>query len=80
MFYSGAMFPAHYRGGAFATSHGSGIARRSRWLDTPCCSSRSRMETHPGTFEVFADGFKGKDPITSPREAAARPNGTARGA
>jgi len=33
-----------------------------------------------GTFEVFADGFKGKDPITSPREAAARPNGTARGA
>ena len=30
-------------------------------------------------FEVFADGFKGKDPLMSPAEAAARPNGTAQG-
>jgi glucose/arabinose dehydrogenase len=32
-----------------------------------------------GTFEVFADGFKGKDPIMRPGRAAARPNGTAQG-
>ena len=27
----------------------------------------------------FADGFKGKDPLMTPAEAAARPNGTAQG-
>jgi glucose/arabinose dehydrogenase len=29
-----------------------------------------------GPHEVFADGFKGKEPLMSPGEAAARPNGT----
>jgi glucose/arabinose dehydrogenase len=28
---------------------------------------------------VFADGFKGKDPLMIPADAAARPNGTAQG-
>ena len=32
-----------------------------------------------GPNEVFADGLKGKDPLMSPAEAAARPDGTAQG-
>src|SRR5881628_598862 len=79
MFYSGAMFPAHDRGGAFVTSHGS-------WNRAPQPMAGYNVLFRPfangkpsGKFEVFADGFKGKDPIRSPGEAAARPNGTAEG-
>ena len=32
-----------------------------------------------GKFEVFADGFKGKEPLMSPADAVARPDGTAQG-
>ncbi len=79
LFYSGGMFPAHYRGGAFMTSHGS-------WNRAPQPMAGYDVLFQPfangkpsGKFEVFADGFKGKDPIMNPAEAAARPNGTAQG-
>ena len=78
-FYSGSMFPAHYRGGAFMTSHGS-------WNRAPAPMAGYNILFQPfaggkpsGKFEVFADGFKGKDPLMSPAEAVARPNGTAEG-
>jgi len=32
-----------------------------------------------GFIVAIADGFKGKEPLMSPAEAAARPNGTAQG-
>jgi glucose/arabinose dehydrogenase len=32
-----------------------------------------------GKYEVFADGFKGKDPVMNRTQAVARPDGTAQG-
>jgi glucose/arabinose dehydrogenase len=79
MFYTGAMFPPHYRGGVFMTSHGS-------WNRAPEPMAGYNVLFVPfangkpsGKYEVFADGFKGKDPLMSPADAAARPNGTAVG-
>src|SRR6059036_3197979 len=53
MFYSGAMFPAHYRGGAFVTSHGS-------WNRAPQPMAGYNVLFRPfpnrkpsGKFEVF---------------------------
>ena len=78
-FYTATAFPARYRGGAFMTSHGS-------WNRAPGPMAGYNILFQPfvngkaaGKFEVFADGFKGKDPLMSPAEAAARPNGTAQG-
>ena len=57
------MFPAHYRGGAFMTSHGS-------WNRAPALMAGYNILFQPfangkpsGKFEVFADGFKGKEPL-----------------
>lgn len=79
MFYSGSMFPAHYRGGAFVTSHGS-------WNRAPAPMVGYNVLYQPfvnwkpaGKYEVFADGFKGKEPLMSPADALARPSGTAQG-
>jgi glucose/arabinose dehydrogenase len=79
MFYTGTMLPAHYRGGAFVTSHGS-------WNRAPQPMAGYNVLFQPfangkpsGRYEVFADGFKGKDPLMSPADAVARPNGTAQG-
>ena len=79
MFYTGTMLPAHYRGGVFMTSHGS-------WNRAPQPMAGYNILFQPfangkpaGAYEVFADGFKGKEPLMSPADAAARPNGTATG-
>ena len=78
-FYTGSMLPAHYRGGVFMTSHGS-------WNRAPEPMAGYNVLFVPfangkpsGKFEVFADGFKGREPLMSPADAAARPNGTAVG-
>jgi glucose/arabinose dehydrogenase len=78
-FYDAALFPQHYRGGVFMTSHGS-------WNRAPEPMAGYNVLFVPftggkpsGKFEVFADGFKGKEPLMSPADAAARPNGTAVG-
>jgi glucose/arabinose dehydrogenase len=79
MFYSGSLLPARYRGGVFMTSHGS-------WNRAPHPMAGYNVMFQPfangkpsGPNEVFADGFKGKEPLMSPADAAARPNGTAQG-
>lgn len=76
MFYTHTHFPAKYRGGAFMTSHGS-------WNRAPLPMAGYNILFQPvvkgkntGPHEVFADGFKGKEPMMSPAEAVARPNGT----
>jgi glucose/arabinose dehydrogenase len=76
MFYTHTHFPAKYRGGAFMTSHGS-------WNRAPLPMAGYNILFQPvakgknaGPHEVFADGFKGKEPLMSPAEAVARPNGT----
>jgi glucose/arabinose dehydrogenase len=76
MFYTHTHFPAKYRGGAFMTSHGS-------WNRAPFPMAGYNIMFQPvakgknaGPHEVFADGFKGKDPLMSPADAVARPAGT----
>ena len=76
MFYTHTHFPAKYRGGAFMTSHGS-------WNRAPFPMAGYNILFQPvvkgkntGPHEVFADGFKGMEPLKSPGEAVARPNGT----
>jgi glucose/arabinose dehydrogenase len=76
MFYTHTHFPAKYRGGAFMTSHGS-------WNRAPFPMAGYNIIFQPvlkgkniGPHEVFADGFKGKEPLMSSNEAVARPNGT----
>jgi len=76
MFYTGTHFPAKYRGGAFMTSHGS-------WNRAPFPMAGYNINFQPvvkgknaGRHEVFADGFKGMEPLKGPDLAAARPNGT----
>ena len=76
MFYTGTHFPAKYRGGAFMTSHGS-------WNRAPFPMAGYNILFQPvvkaknaGPHEVFADGFKGMEPMKSPDLALARPNGT----
>ena len=79
MFYTGTQFPQHYRGGAFISFHGS-------WNRAPLPMAGYNITYQPfngadpsGKYEVFADGFKGKDPLMSPADAAARPDGTGMG-
>jgi len=77
MFYSGTMFPAKYRDGAFIAFHGS-------WNRAPTPQRGYNVVFQPfaqgrpaGDFEVFASGFVGKDPLLNPTEALARPDGLA---
>ena len=60
------MLPAKYRGGVFMTLHGS-------WNRAPAPMAGYNILFQPfakgkpsGKFEVFADGFKGKEPLMSP--------------
>jgi glucose/arabinose dehydrogenase len=76
MFYTGTQFPAKYRGGAFIAFHGS-------WNRTPAQAGYN-VTFQPfangkvsGNFEVFAQGFTGKEQIVNPNDALARPDGIA---
>jgi mono/diheme cytochrome c family protein len=75
-FYEGEQFPARYRGGAFIAFHGS-------WNRAPRPQKGYNVTFVPfdpkgmprGTYEVFADGFAGRDEFTAPRDARFRPGG-----
>jgi glucose/arabinose dehydrogenase len=77
MMYTGAMFPAKYRDGAFVAFHGS-------WNRQPLDEDGYNVVFQPmrdgrpsGAFEIFADGFAegDKEPIRAPH----RPSGLAQG-
>ena len=77
--YTGSMLPAKYKSGLFVTMHGS-------WNRAPAPMAGYNVMFQPfvngkasGKYEVFADGFMGKQPIMNPNDAAARPNGFAQG-
>ena len=80
MFYTGTQFPQKYRGGAFIAFHGS-------WNRAPMPQDGYNVTFQPfasgkasGKFEVFADGFAGKDAARcSPNDAAYRADGVAQG-
>jgi glucose/arabinose dehydrogenase len=74
-FYSGSQFPRKYQGGAFIAFHGS-------WNRAPMPQDGYNVTFQPfangkpsGAFEVFAQGFAGKEPLMSPANAVARANG-----
>jgi len=77
LFYTGTMFPARYRGGAFIAFHGS-------WNRAPMAQAgykvvfvpRAGGRLGPG-YETFADGFAGGN--LDPGGAAHRPAGLAQG-
>jgi len=79
LFYTGTMFPEKYRGGAFIAFHGS-------WNRAPLPQAGYNVTFVPfsggkpsGKYEVFADGFAGKQPLAQPNDAVARPEGLAMG-
>ncbi len=79
LFYTGTMFPPKYRNGAFIAFHGS-------WNRSPYKQSGYNVIFVPfsngkptGNYEVFADGFAGKEPVSDSKQAKYRPCGLAQG-
>lgn len=80
LFYTGNMFPAKYRNGAFVAFHGS-------WNRAPLPQEGYYVAFVPfengkpsGKWEVFANGFTGVESGVTPRSSAHRPCGLAMGA
>jgi glucose/arabinose dehydrogenase len=76
-FYTGQQFPARYRNGAFIAFHGS-------WNRSPEPQAGYNVTFQPfvsgkpaGAFEVFAQGFTGRETLQNPGDAVARPDGIA---
>jgi glucose/arabinose dehydrogenase len=79
LFYTGNMFPAKYKNGAFIAFHGS-------WNRAPLEQKGYFVAFVPfmnglpsGEMEIFADGFAGIKVIKSPNDAIYRPMGLAQG-
>ena len=79
LFYTGTMFPARYRSGAFIAFHGS-------WNRAPQPQDGYRITFVPASgtslgaaYETFAEGFAGVSPIANESQAAHRPTGLAIG-
>jgi glucose/arabinose dehydrogenase len=79
LFYTGDMFPAKYKNGAFIAFHGS-------WNRAPLPQEGYYVAFVPfqngkpsGKWEVFANGFSGKETGLTPRNADHRPCGLAQG-
>lgn len=79
LFYTGDLFPARYKNGAFIAFHGS-------WNRAPLPQAGFFVVFVPfkdgqptGDWEVFADGFAGADTIVNPADAKERPMGLAQG-
>jgi glucose/arabinose dehydrogenase len=77
MFYTGSQFPKKYQGGAFIAFHGS-------WNRAPEPQAGYNVTFQPfaggkpsGAFEVFAQGFTGKETLLNPGDAVYRPDGLA---
>jgi glucose/arabinose dehydrogenase len=77
LIYQGEQFPERFRGGAFVAWHGS-------WNRAPYPQRGYKVTFQPlrggepsGEWEVFADGFAGRETVASPGEAAHRPMGMA---
>ena len=78
-FYTGKQFPARYKNGAFIAFHGSTI--RSPYPQGGYFVAFVRMKDGKPSadWEVFADGFLGRETIVNTSDAAYRPMGIAMG-
>jgi glucose/arabinose dehydrogenase/mono/diheme cytochrome c family protein len=79
MFYHGDQFPARYKNGAFIAFHGSTNRAPYPQAGYFVCFVPFENGVASGTWEVFADGFAGVDPIVNTRDARCRPVGLAEG-
>ena len=79
LFYTGNLFPEHYKNGAFIAFHGSGGRAPYPQSGYFVCFVPFKNGVPSGPWEVFADGFIGKEPIVSSSDAAHRPMGLAMG-
>lgn len=77
LFYTGKMFPGKYKNGAFIAFHGS-------WNRAPLKQAGYCVVFVPfdkgkpsGNYEIFANGFTGKESISGPGQAKYRPCGLA---
>ena len=79
LFYSGSLFPARYKGGAFIAFHGSwnrapGPQQGYNVVFVPFASGKP---VDPAKYEIFADGFAGAE--KQPDRAVHRPAGVTQG-
>ena len=78
--YTGTQFPAKYRNGIFVAFHGSwNRAPRSQAGYNVCFVVFDERGMPTGAYEIFADGFTGREEFTSPGDARYRPAGVAVG-
>ncbi len=79
LFYTGDQFPERYKHGAFIAFHGSW--NRIEFEQAGFLVAFVPMENGQpsGDWEIFAQGFVGPNPVTSPGDAVYRPTGLAQG-
>lgn len=79
LFYQGDQFPERYKQGAFIASHGS--TNRSPYPQAGYIVAFIPFENGKptGEWEVFADGFAGRDTLKEMSQASYRPMGLAEG-
>lgn len=79
LFYTGNLFPDHYKNGAFIAFHGSTIRAPYSQGGYFVAFVPFRDGKPTSDWEVFADGFAGSDTIVNTSDADARPMGLAQG-
>lgn len=78
LFYTGDQFPSRYKNGAFVAFHGSTI--RSPYPQAGyIVAFIPFFHGKPGKWEVFADGFTGRDTLVNTSDSKYRPMGLAQG-
>lgn len=78
LFYTGDQFPSRYKNGAFVAFHGSTI--RSPYPQAGyIVAFIPFVHGKPGKWEVFADGFTGRDTLVNTSDSKYRPMGLAQG-
>lgn len=79
LFYTGNQFPDRYKNGAFIAFHGSTIRAPYSQSGYFVAFIPFKDGKPSGPWEVFADGFAGKDTIVNTSDAECRPMGLAQG-
>lgn len=78
-FYTGNQFPEHYKNGAFIAFHGSTNRAPYPQASYFIAFVPFKNGNPTGSWEIFADGFAGVDPIINVSDASYRPMGIAMG-
>lgn len=79
LFYTGDQFPERYKYGAFMAFHGSTSSAPYPQSGYFVCFVPFKNGVPSGPWEVFADGFAGKQPVVNVSDADYRPMGLAMG-